>query len=59
MKRRTLEDAFKAGFLAGFDASGEGWNGEYPFSDKCLDPQDDKSFNLARDLAYTEFKSGE
>jgi len=29
MTKRTLEDAFKAGYMAGFSSSGEGWNGEY------------------------------
>ena len=26
-----LEEALKKAYFAGFDASGEGWNGEYPF----------------------------
>lgn len=31
------EQAFRAGFYAGFAASGEGWNGEYPFDDGNMD----------------------
>jgi len=27
----SWEAGFRAGFLMGFTASGEGWNGEYPF----------------------------
>lgn len=27
------DKSFRAGFYAGFMASGEGWNGEYPFQD--------------------------
>ena len=39
----VAEKAFEQGFYAGFKASGEGWNGEYPFRDKVLDIQQDKS----------------
>ena len=31
------EAAFRAGFYAGFNASSEGWNGEYPFRDREID----------------------
>ena len=35
----AVKDAeWSAGYLAGFNASGEGWNGEYPFSDKGKSP---------------------
>jgi len=37
------EKAFEQGFYAGFKASGEGWNGEFPFRDKDLDIQQDES----------------
>lgn len=30
-------------YLKGFMSSGEGWNGEYPFSDRGLDAKDDKN----------------
>jgi hypothetical protein len=39
----VAEKAFEQGFYAGFKASGEGWNGEYPFRDKDLDIQQDES----------------
>lgn len=29
------------GYLIGFNASGEGWNGEYPFVDNNLKPEED------------------
>ena len=29
--------AFEKGFFAGFEASGEGFNGEYPYGDKGID----------------------
>jgi len=35
--------AFEQGFYAGFEASGEGWNGECPFHDKGFDIQQDES----------------
>jgi len=39
----VAEKAFEQGFYAGFEASGEGWNGEFPFHDKGLDIQQDES----------------
>ena len=33
--------AWDAGFLAGFNASCEGYNGEYPFDDKRRNPAED------------------
>jgi len=39
----VAEKSFEQGFYAGFKASGEGWNGEYPFRDKDLDIQQDES----------------
>ena len=34
-------DDFDRGFFAGFNASGQGWNGEYPFGDFGNDPAED------------------
>lgn len=48
--REMLEDAY----LAGFAASGEGWNGEYPFDDLGLNPQDDPDWVEARDRFLAE-----
>ena len=39
----VAEKAFDEGFYAGFEASGEGWNGELPFQYKGLDIRKDKS----------------
>lgn len=53
--RRTLEDAFKAGYLAGFLNTGEGYNGEYPFGDKKLDPEQDVHWVASRDVGYQQY----
>lgn len=42
---KVWEQAFRAGFYAGFAASGEGWNAEYPFETKDIDFKTDKNFN--------------
>ncbi len=42
-------DAFKAGYLAGFMASGEVWNGEYPFEGRH--PLEDAYWVLRREEA--------
>lgn len=34
----TDEEQLWQAFRAGFEASGEGFNGEYPFGDKGMDP---------------------
>lgn len=36
----ALREAFAAGFWAGFKRSGEGFNGEYPFTDRGERPED-------------------
>ena len=38
----VAEKAFKEGFFAGFEASGEGFNGEYPYSDRYIDIKTDE-----------------
>jgi len=38
----VAEKAYEEGFFAGFEASGEGFNGEYPYSDKGIDIKTDK-----------------
>lgn len=42
-------DGMRAAYLAGFNASGEGWNGEYPFQDKGRSPEADADWIAARD----------
>jgi hypothetical protein len=44
-------DLVRAAFLAGFNASGEGWNGEYPFRDHGIDPASDEYFIRLMDEA--------
>lgn len=46
-----LEQALQAAYLAGFMASGEGYNGEYPFQDKSKNPEDSKAWCRDRDNA--------
>lgn len=38
---RLIREAEAQGYLAGFNASGEGWNGEYPFADYGKNPEED------------------
>jgi len=57
MSRRTLEEAFKAGYLAGFASTGEGYNCEWPYNDKGIHPESDEPWAKDRDDAWQEFKS--
>lgn len=41
--------ALEAAYLAGFNASGEGYNGEYPFGDNSRNPADDSNWCATRD----------
>jgi hypothetical protein len=47
--KETLKLALEAAYLAGFNASGEGWNGEYPFGDYSQQPEQDKNWYAERD----------
>ena len=38
----VADKAYEEGFFAGFEASGEGFNGEYPYSDRCIDLKTDE-----------------
>jgi hypothetical protein len=40
------------GYLDGFNASSQGWNGEYPFGDNNESPEDDSHWREKRDEAY-------
>lgn len=42
-------EGMRIGYLAGFNASGEGWNGEYPFSDDGKSPLEDADWVGYRD----------
>jgi hypothetical protein len=48
-KDEALKLALEAAYLAGFNASGEGWNGEYPFGDYSQQPEQDKNWYAERD----------
>ena len=43
------EKALREGFLMGFNASGEGWNGEYPYMDNNVSPITDPEWVKVRD----------
>ena len=43
------DDLLRAAYLAGFNASGEGWNGEYPFHDKGDTPESNPHWIETRD----------
>lgn len=45
----TEREGMRRGYLAGFKASGEGWNGEYPFSDDGRAPETDTDWIYRRD----------
>jgi len=48
----VMEAAVEFGYLVGFQASGEGWNGEYPFEGR--DPEADPHWTTTRDLAIAK-----
>ena len=48
-EREALKLALEAAYLAGFNASGEGYNGEYPFGDKMQNPAEDRVWKKDRD----------
>jgi hypothetical protein len=45
------EDGFRKGYYAGFSASGEGFNSEYPFADNEIDIRTDKKINHHLEVA--------
>jgi hypothetical protein len=45
-------------YLAGFNASGEGYNGEYPFQDKGLSQENDSNWIEKRNAVIDEFMKG-
>jgi hypothetical protein len=48
-KDEAMKLALEAAYLAGFNASGEGYNGEYPFGDWIQRPEQDKNWCAERD----------
>ena len=49
-----LKQLLEKAYLAGFSASGEGYNGEYPFRDKGLWPDDNADWCQERDEKLKE-----
>lgn len=47
--RSDLRTLLRQVYLAGFNATGEGYNAEYPFEQKDLDPEDDTDWCEKRD----------
>jgi len=45
----TLRAMLEQAYALGFAVSGEGWNAEYPFADKCNDYEDDEDWCDSRD----------
>jgi hypothetical protein len=49
MSKEAMKLALEAAYLAGFNASGEGYNGEYPFRDHDAHPEQDVDWMQERD----------
>jgi hypothetical protein len=49
MTKDKFQQALEAAYLAGFNASGEGYNGEYPFEYKNRKPQENDAWCKNRD----------
>jgi hypothetical protein len=56
MRDEALRMALEAAYLAGFNASGEGYNGEYPFEHKGKNCTDDPIWCKDRDNELTAIK---
>ena len=56
MELPEVRARIEAAYLAGFNSSGEGWNGEYPFHDNNQDPTQDKHWAACRDAALAAIK---
>jgi hypothetical protein len=49
MNIEAMKKALEAAYLAGFNASGEGYNAEYPFSDRGEPPAENRGWVKDRD----------
>ena len=49
MSKETMKLALEAAYLAGFNASGEGYNSEYPFDDTVNRPEQNAFWVKDRD----------
>lgn len=54
ISKRRLRQLLNRAFLEGFNESGEGFNGEYPFRDKGTSPEDDDEFMEPRNKAVNK-----
>ena len=54
MSREAMKLALEAAYLAGWNASGEGYNAEYPFGDHARNPEEDAAWLKDRDNALQE-----
>ena len=54
MSKEAMKLALETAYLAGFNASGEGYNGEYPFGDRNQNPEEDTVWIKDRDNALRE-----
>ena len=48
----AIREAWRAGYMAGFDNTGEGWNGEYPFDQWRNSPK--RATELAEAIKYRD-----
>jgi hypothetical protein len=55
-ERKVMELALEAAYLEGFNASGEGYNGEYPFQDNDVSPEKDNGWIRGRDNRISAIK---
>lgn len=57
-ENKRLRAMLPAAYLAGFMASGEGWNGEWPFQDSATAPESDSDWLAVRDADLAALKGG-
>jgi hypothetical protein len=48
----AFRDGWLEGYLSGFNSSGEGWNGEYPFDDQNRSPESSLQWAAGRERAF-------
>ena len=54
-----IQEMLRAAYLAGFSASSEGYNAEWPFEDNGENPADDPHWCTTRDLALSDMMEKE
>ena len=50
----NVKQLLEKAYLAGFNATGEGYNGEYPYGDRNLNPEEDTEWLERRDEKLRE-----